>query len=400
MTGPTQCGQLPHEEYQVSSIEQNLDTTKPEAPAVLQELADLAGITFNGDAPWDLLVHDTQVYEHLLTRGTLGFGEDYMSGLWDCYALDDFFERVMRVRLDRKILGMQKLRLVLSLLRTRLLNLQSHERAFQVGEEHYDTGNDIFEAMLDPTMSYSCGYWENADTLEEAQIAKLDMICRKLKLTEGEKLLEIGCGWGGFARYAAENYGVEIVGVTVSKEQQQLAIERCRGLPVSIELMDYRDIRGKFDKAVSIGMFEHVGTKNYRTYFDTLNAVLKDEGLFLLHTIGSNITVKTVDPWIDKYIFPNGKLPSAKEITMALEGTFLIEDWHNFGQDYDRTLMAWWDNFDSAWPRLCDRYNERFYRMWKYYLMSCAGMFRARQAQLWQLVLSKPVRKQTYRSLR
>jgi cyclopropane-fatty-acyl-phospholipid synthase len=384
----------------VSSIEHNLDSTKAEVPAVLQELADLAGITFNGDAPWDIQVHDTNVYEHLLTTGSLGFGEDYMNGLWDCYALDEFFEKVMRVRLDIKIQGMQKLRLLASILRTRLLNLQSHERAFQVGEEHYDTGNDIFEAMLDPTMSYSCGYWEKADTLEEAQIAKLDMICRKLRLAEGEKVLEIGCGWGGFARYAADNYGVEILGVTVSREQQQLAIEHCRGLPVTIELMDYRDITGQFDKAVSIGMFEHVGTKNYQTYFQTVLNVLKDEGLFLLHTIGSNLTTSTVDPWIDKYIFPNGKLPSAREITTAAEGVFLIEDWHNFGQDYDRTLMAWWDNFNRTWPQLRDRYNERFYRMWKYYLLSCAGMFRARQAQLWQLVLSKPQRKQIYRSLR
>ena len=392
--------QLPPEENQMSSIEQNMETTKPAAPAALRELADLAGVTFNGDAPWDLQVHDTDVYEHLLTRGTLGFGEDYMNGLWDCYALDEFFERVLRVRLDIKIQGMQKLRLLAGILRTRLLNLQSHERAFQVGEEHYDTGNDIFEAMLDPTMSYSCGYWEKAESLEEAQIAKLDMICRKLRLREGEKLLEIGCGWGGFARYAAENYGVEILGVTVSREQQQLAIEHCSGLPVTIELMDYRDITGQFDKAVSIGMFEHVGTKNYRTYFRTVLNALKDEGLFLLHTIGSNLTVSTVDPWIDKYIFPNGKLPSAREITTAAEGIFLIEDWHNFGQDYDRTLMAWWDNFDRAWPRLRERYDERFYRMWKYYLLSCAGMFRARQAQLWQLVLSKPEREQIYRSLR
>ena len=236
--------------------------------------------------------------------------------------------------------------------------------------------------------------------LHAAQLAKLERICRKLELGRDDDVLEIGCGWGGFARYAAEKYQVSVTGNTVSSEQVKWAREYCRGFPVTISLQDYREQKGTFDRIVSIGMFEHVGTKNYRTYFHTVLNALKDEGLFLLHTIGSNMTVSTVDPWIDKYIFPNGKLPSAREITTAAEGVFLIEDWHNFGQDYDRTLMAWWDNFDRAWPQLRDRYNERFYRMWKYYLLSCAGSFRARQAQLWQLVLSKPQRQQIYRSLR
>jgi cyclopropane-fatty-acyl-phospholipid synthase len=373
---------------------------RPEPPAVLRDLVAEAGIHFNGDAPWDIQVFDERVYRRVLTQGSLGFGEAYMDGLWDCHSLDQLFHRLLTVDTDEKIRGWARLRLLGDVLRHRLLNLQSNRRAFQVGERHYDIGNDVFEAMLDPSMSYSCGYWQNAADLTQAQRNKLDMICRKLELQPGERLLEIGCGWGGLARFAAEHYGVEVVGITVSKEQQKLARERCAGLPVSIELIDYRDLMGNFDKVVSVGMFEHVGPKNYDAYFDTVRRVLKPDGLFLLHTIGIYVTAPKTDAWIDKYIFPNGKLPSAKEVASVLEGRFLIEDWHNFGQDYDRTLMAWWDNFDAAWPRLASKYDERFYRMWKYYLMCCAGFFRSRQGQLWQLVLSKRERTPVYRSVR
>jgi len=226
------------------------------------------------------------------------------------------------------------------------------------------------------------------------------MICRKLELKPGERVLEIGCGWGGLARHAAAHYGVDVLGVTVSKEQKKLAEERCVGLPVEIRLMDYRLLEGRYDKIVSVGMFEHVGPKNYPVYFQKAFELLKDDGLFLLHTIGHDKTSICTDPWIDRYIFPNGKVPSAAQITRNLERRFIIEDWHNFGQDYDRTLMAWWDNFNRAWPQLQSKYDQRFYRMWKYYLMCCAGYFRSRQGQLWQLVLSKRTRRTVYRSLR
>jgi cyclopropane-fatty-acyl-phospholipid synthase len=376
------------------------DTSDTDPPEVLRELAGLAGVHFNGTSAWDIQVYDSDFYRQVLTRGSLGFGESYMDGLWESHALDELMCRLIGNDIDQKLTGFARLRLLGEIIRHRFFNLQARHRAYQVGEQHYDTGNDIFEAMLDPTMSYSCGYWENADTLEQAQLDKLDMICRKLELTAGEKLLEIGCGWGGLARFAASNYGVEVVGITVSREQQQLAQKRCEGLPVSIELMDYRDLQGTFDKVVSVGMFEHVGPKNYPVYFDNVNRLMKDDGLFLLHTIGSHKTTPSVDEWIDKYIFPNGKLPSAEEISTALNGCMLIEDWHNFGQDYDRTLMAWWERFDRAWPQLEDKYSKRFYRMWKYYLLSCAGFFRSRQGQLWQLVLTKNSRPQVYRSYR
>ncbi len=370
------------------------------APAVLTDLIKLAGIRFDGGAPWDVQIYHKDVYRRILSRGSLGFGEAYIDGQWDAGALDDLFTRLINFDIDQKIRGRAKLRLLLHALRHRLFNLQSSKRAFQVGEQHYDIGNDVFEAMLDPTMSYSCGLWDKADTLEQAQLDKLDIICRKLYLKSGERVLDIGCGWGGFAQYAASHYGVEVVGVTVSREQQHLARLRCAGLPVKIELMDYRDLTGEFDKIVSVGMFEHVGRKNYPAYFKHVFRLLKPEGLFLLHTIGSYCTTSAVDPWIDKYIFPNGKLPSAKEITTVIENKFIIDDWHNFGQDYDRTLMAWMDNFERAWPDLSARYGQQFYRMWKYYLLSSAGYFRCRQGQLWQIVMSKRERTSVYRSIR
>jgi len=386
-----------HHEADLGSLRR---ADRADAPAVIVDLLAHAGIAVNGDAPWDLQVFNPEFYHRVLSRGSLGAGEAYMDGLWDVYRLDEFFHRILRADIDKKIQGWTRLRVAGSWLRNLLMNPQAPRRAYVVGKRHYDTGNDIFEAMLDPTMSYSCGYWAEASTLAEAQEHKLRLICRKLELQPGERLLDIGCGWGGLARFAATHHGVEVVGITVSHEQAALARERCADLPVRIDLMDYRDVDGSFDKVVSVGMFEHVGVKNYPAYFDTVRRVMADDGLFLLHTIGDHHTSNRTDPWIERYIFPNGKVPSARQLTRALEGRLLIEDWHNFGPDYDRTLMAWWENFDAAWPRLQAKYGERFYRMWKYYLMCSAGSFRSRQGQLWQLVLTKRERTGPYRSVR
>ncbi|MDO7597053.1 MAG: cyclopropane fatty acyl phospholipid synthase [Pseudomonadota bacterium] len=375
-------------------------TTISKPPEVLRQLVEMAGVSFNGNAGWDIQVHKDDVYRQILAKGSLGFGESYVAGHWDSCTLDELFHRLVSFDVDQKLVGRVRLRLWGELLRQRFINLQSSHRAFVVGEQHYDIGNDVFESMLDSTMSYSCAYWQDADNLEQAQLNKLDLICHKLELKPGQKLLEIGCGWGGLARHAAKHYGVEVLGITISKEQQKLAQERCVGLPVKIELMDYRDLKGRFDKVVSVGMFEHVGPKNYPIYFDTISRLLEDEGLFLLHSIGVHKTTGSLDPWTNKYIFPNGRLPSAEQLTAVLNGRFLIEDWHNFGHDYDLTLMAWWDKFNAAWPQLESKYNMQFYRMWKYYLMSCAGFFRSGQGQLWQIVLTKPSRKKVYRSVR
>ncbi len=377
---------------------QRPDVSRP--PRSIGRLLERAQVRVGGSQPWDIEVHHPRMYSRALGQGTLGLGESYVDGDWDCNALDELFTRLMRVDVETQVAGWARVRLLVEALRHRVLNLQAPHRAFQVGERHYDVGNDVFERMLDSRLIYSCAYWEHARTLEEAQEHKLDMICRKLRLQPGQTLLDVGCGWGGLARFAAERYGVSVLGITVSKEQLALARERTRGLPVTFELTDYRDLKGRFDCIVSVGMFEHVGPKNYRVYFDRLRQLLAPEGLFLLHTIGNHVTAAATDAWIDRYVFPNGKLPSARELAQALEGRFLIEDWHNFGNDYDRTLMAWWRNFEAAWPELRERYDARFYRLWKYYLLSCAGFFRSRQGQLWQLVLARRERAGTYRSYR
>jgi len=366
----------------------------------IQALLDLAGVKLNGSNPWDPQVHHSDFYAKVLGKWSLGLGESYMDGDWDCEQLDEFFTRILRVQLDLQAPGLLKVQLLLEMLRHRLFNLQSRRRAFQVGERHYDVGNDLFEAMLDPYMMYSCGYWAKAETLAQAQQDKLDLICRKLDLQAGESLLDIGCGWGGLARFAAEHYRVSVVGVTVSKEQQQLAQARCAELPVEIRLCDYRDLAGRFDKIVSVGMFEHVGPKNYATFFAGVMHLLKAQGLFLLHTIGSAMTVNKTDEWIDRYIFPNGHLPSLQEIGATLMPELQLEDWHNFGHDYDRTLMAWHARFEAAWPDLSARYGTRFYRQWRYYLLCSAGLFRSGEGRLWQLVLARRERQGEYRSLR
>ena len=351
-----------------------------------QRLLDPAGITINGSNPWDIQVHDERLYARVLRQGSIGLGEAYMDGWWDAPALDQFADRLLRAQVHRRVAGSWKTRLMM--LAHWVFNFQSRSRAFQVGQQHYDIGNDLYTRMLDPRMVYTCAYWKEAKTLTKAQEAKLDLVCRKLGIKEGHRVLDIGCGWGSFAKFAAEKYGAQVVGVTVSVEQAKLAQKNCEGLPVEIRVQDYRDVNEKFDRIVSLGMFEHVGHKNYRTYMEVARRCLKDDGLFLLHSIGSLRSVASTDPWMEKYIFTNGMLPSVAQIGKAAEELFVMEDWHNFGAYYDLTLMAWNENFQKAWPELSEKYGERFKRMWEYYLLMCAGSFRARTNQLWQIVLS------------
>jgi cyclopropane-fatty-acyl-phospholipid synthase len=344
-----------------------------------------ADVTIGGSRPWDVQVHDERLYGRVLSQGTLGLGESYMDGWWDAEALDQFLFKLISASVQDKF--PRDLALLGSVIRGKLLNMQ-RLKVREVGEKHYDIGNDLYAAMLDKRMVYSCGYWKDATSLDAAQEAKLDLICRKVGLEPGMTILDIGSGWGGFLQFAAERYGVSGVGITISKEQAALANERTRGLPVETRLMDYLELDGKFDRIISIGMFEHVGYKNYAAYFAKARSLLVDDGLMLLHTIGGNVSTTHGDPWSEKYIFPNGMLPSVAQIGAAMEGQFIMEDWHNFGADYDKTLMAWLANFEAAWPKLESRYDQRFYRMWRYYLTSFAALFRARNIGLWQVVLS------------
>ncbi len=355
---------------------------------MIRGLMDSLEIQVNGQNPEDVQIHNPSFYKRVAAQGTMGLGESYMDGWWDCQALDKLFTKILAARLDEKVTPMGLGR-ILYLLRSRLTNVQNRARSFIVGQRHYDIGNNLFSIMLDKGMNYSCAYWHGADNLEQAQLNKHDLICRKLGIQKGMRVLDIGCGWGGFSQYAAEHYGASVTGITVSKEQAAYAQERCKDLDVTIKLSDYRLLEKKYDRVVSVGMFEHVGWKNYRTLMKKAHDCLEEDGLFLLHTIGGNHSVKASDQWVSTYIFPNSMMPSAAQISKAMERLFMMEDWHNFGLYYDRTLMVWYDNFIKNYNKIKEQYNTRFFRMWVYYLMISAASFRARRNQLWQLVLSK-----------
>ena len=351
----------------------------------IERLLAFADIRIDGDRPWDIQVHDDRLYARLMGGGSLGLGESYVDGWWDAASLDEMLCRLLRAHVDERVHNRHD---VWAGLKAKLINLQAGRRAFVVGERHYDLGNDLYASMLGKRLVYSCGYWRHAADLDTAQEAKLDLVCRKLMLQPGMRVLDIGCGWGEALKFAAERYGVSGVGLTISREQADYARELCKNLPIEIRLQDYRETDERFDRVFSIGMFEHVGVKNYRSYFEAVRRCLADDGLSVLHTIGTNISTDHTDPWIDKYIFPNSMLPSAAQVARSSEGLFVLEDWHSFGSDYDRTLQAWRSNIEAAWAMLPTRYDERFRRMWRYYLGASMAGFRSNHCQLWQVVLS------------
>jgi cyclopropane-fatty-acyl-phospholipid synthase len=354
---------------------------------VLRDLLASAGVGVNGANPWDIQVHDERFFERVLRDASLGLGESYMEGWWDCAAIDEMINHVLKAHLDEKVRN--EFRYAFQAARARLFNRQSPGRSFEVGEKHYDLGNDLYKAMLDKRLNYTCAYWKDAKTLDEAQEAKLELVCRKIGVKPGMRILELGCGWGSFAKYAAEKHGASVLGVTISREQVALGTELCRGLPVELRLQDYREVQGKFDAVISIGVMEHVGYKNYRTYMEVVDRCLKEDGIAFVHTIGNIKSITTGEPFTDKYIFPNGLLPSIPQLSRAMEGLFVIEDLHNIGPHYDPTLLAWHANFEKAWPDLKEKYGDRFYRMWRYYLLTSAGGFRSRDQQLWQIVFTR-----------
>lgn len=363
------------------------------------DLLHKADIEIGGNKPSDIIVHDDRFYKRVLTQGSLGLGESYMDGWWDSSALDEFISRVLSANI-RKDLSIN-FNLAWNFFIARITNAQTKEKSKKVVNIHYDLGNDLYERMLDKRMVYSCGYWAEAKNLDKAQEAKLDLVCRKLKLKPGMKVLDIGCGFGSFLKFASEKYGVSGVGITLSKVQLDFARKSCEGLPIEIRLQDYRDLDEQFDAIISIGMFEHVGYKNYRQFMDVAYKCLSESGLFLLHTIGGNSPVyESPNPWIERYIFPNGVLPTISAIGKSIGGKFVMEDWHNFGAGYSKTLVAWRENFKKYWPEIAPKYSRRFYRMWEFYLLSFAGSFRARHIQLWQIVLSKSGVEGGYKSVR
>src|SRR4030095_5604105 len=357
------------------------------AQDVMTNLLALADIRINGARRWDIQVHDRRFFSRVLASGTLGFGESYMDGWWDCEALDEMCCRAIAAGLEKRFVF--RLPNVWALLSALLVNQQTARRSRKVGRVHYDLSNAFFESMLDPNMQYSCALFAESDDLASAQLRKLDWICKRLRLQPGLRLLDIGCGWGGLARYAAQHYGCQVVGITVSREQFVYAQRWCRGLDAEIQLRDYREVTERFDRVVSVGMVEHVGYKNYPTYMRAAARSLSEDGLFLCQAICGNVSRFHTDPWIERYIFPNSMLPSVAQLTRAAEGVFIVEDVKNIGPNYDQTLLAWEENLRRAWPRFADRYGERFRRMWRFYLLSCAGAFRARSLQVFSILFSK-----------
>ena len=347
---------------------------------------DIAGIQLNGDRPWDIRVHDDRFFSRVVAHGNLGAGEAYMDGWWDADRLDETFARLFTsgavARLPKTFDAM------LEALRAQLINTQNRSRSQQVARRHYDLGNDLYLAFLDPYNQYTCGYFKNTADLNAAQELKLDLICRKLQIQPGDRVLDIGCGWGGFAKWVGERYGCHVTGISISKEQIAYARQFTNGLPVEIVHSDYRDFTGQFDKILVCGMIEHVGYRNYRMLMAAVRRLLKPSGMFLLHTIGRSTSATTVDAWIERYIFPNSMCPSASQLTTVAEGLFVLEDLHNFGQYYEPTLLAWWNKFEAAWPNFQEKYGERIFRMFRYYLLSCAAAFRTRDLQLYQFVFS------------
>lgn len=355
--------------------------------ALLSSVLEKADIKINGTRPWDLQVHNDKLYTRVLRQGTLGAGEAYMDGWWDCEAMDVMFYKAIKANLEQQFSDSNLAAYALKLYQS-IFNLQDRARSFDVAKKHYDFGNDLFSCILGPTMNYSCGYWRNAANLDKAQEDKMELICQKLYLEPGMTVLDIGCGWGSLTRYMSEKYKVKATGISVSKEQIEYARAHDKNNTVNWILDDYRSLTGSYDRIVSVGMFEHVGYKNYDIFMKEAHRLLKTDGLFLLHTIGDNFQRKGTDPWINKYIFPNGMLPAQDTLTEAFKPYFIMEDWHNFGADYDKTLMAWAERFEKGFSQKDFTCTERERRMFRYYLLSCAAAFRARDIQLWQIVFS------------
>ncbi|MFZ2226906.1 MAG: cyclopropane fatty acyl phospholipid synthase [Candidatus Nanopelagicaceae bacterium] len=364
---------------------------------VCLRLLDEAKVPVNSNELWSIQVRDERLWDRVIAQHELGLGEAYIDGWWDCEQVDEALTRLVEIDAVSTIKPTPII--VAHAAKSIISNRQTKAKAALNAQHHYDIGNDLYTRMLDKELLYSCGYWENASSLDEAQFAKMDMICQKLQLKPGMQLLDIGSGWGGFLRHAVKNYGVVGTGISLSTEQIKLANERSQGLSVKFIKMDYRDLAGKFDRIVSIGMMEHVGPKNLNKFFAKCDDLLADDGMMLHHTISSLRSGNHTDPFFDRYIFPGGVIPSLARISKATEKKWVIEDVHNFGPDYDRTLMQWYKNINSHWSEI-PQYDDHFKRMWNYYLLASAAGFRARSLQLTQLVFRRPGRSPKYVSLR
>jgi cyclopropane-fatty-acyl-phospholipid synthase len=373
---------------------------KPEnAELAVRKLVEVAGVpdtVFN-----HLNVSDDSVWYDIITKANLGIAEGYMHGKIDVDPLPLFLSLLNDTSIGTRrkekfdVLGM-----VIGAIEAPtqmmgwLFNLQTKELSSRVTKQHYDAGNDLYEVMLGPSMSYTCAYWKDAENLDQAQEAKFNLIMRKLELQPGMKVADLGMGWGTAAAYMHKHGKVNVTGVSLSEKQVEWAQNNLVKDGLRFIWSDYRehcedpDIVGTYDRIYSIGMFEHIGPKNYEPFFKCIKALLKPDGLAVVHTIGEPDFVAASDQFLEKYIFPGAVIPTLPMATKAFEHHFILEDFQNFGHDYSKTLAAWHVNSLKFFRENPNAYSPEFQRMWEYYLKMCEALFELRINQLWHFVLS------------
>ena len=377
------------------------------AEKFVRDLFSQVEIEVNGSNPWDPQVHNPAAYNMMVSRGSVGLGETYMHGYWDCEQLDQFFARVTSVDL-RKLIPVNFPTVSLAV-GAYLKNRQLPKAAWEVGRMHYDLPDEVWEATLDSAMTGSCAYYRNpTDTLEEAQLNKCRMTLDKVGLKSGHSLLDIGVGWAAFSGLAAQEYGAHPIGITVS-EGQKAYIHKRYGEAIDVRVNPWQEteLREPVDCIVSAEMFEHVGSDNYRSFFEFCRRSIKEDGLMNLHTIVRHTPSKHIDPWMDKYIYPGGCIPTLGQITTAVHGLFHVVDVHDIGGHYPATLRAWMDNFRRNWDSVKSLGSARlgmdpevFCRMWLYHYMASAGGFMSSRISVHQIVLSPNGVPGRYQSIR
>lgn len=350
--------------------------------------------------PWDIVIRSSDFYTRILRDGVTGAAEGYVAGDWDCSDIADLTDRIYRANIAER-LGTNK-GFALRLAAQHIVSRFDRSAADEVAKRHYDLPPLLFERMLGERQVYSCGYWpEEVETLDQAQEAKLALIAQKLQVEPGMRVLDIGGGAGGLAGFLAAHYGVKVVNTGVSREQIDLANRKYADLDVENRFQDYREINdGPYDRIVSVGMFEHVGKKprNYKKFMGVVQRNLAEDGIFLLHTIGTHVSkAATSTRWVDENIFPNSRIPTYEQIARAVGDRFVVHHEENIGPHYDPTLLAWNDNFEQHWEEIQSHPHfkenpEAFRRMWRLYLLGSAGMFRAGRLQVWQFIMTRPGR--------
>jgi cyclopropane-fatty-acyl-phospholipid synthase len=365
------------------------------------EIVDASGTVHSHkatDLPYvKVKLHNPTLYKTLFLKPEMAAGEAYMDGTLTIEkgTLRDFITFFALNRgVGPKTKGLKILGRLLKKART-VLKKNTLQRSRQNVAHHYDLSNDLYALFLDSGMNYSCAYFRSPDdTLEIAQQNKLRHIAAKLRLEPGQTVLDIGCGWGGMAIYLAQNFDVQVLGVTLSVEQHRLAEERVKKLGVAnkvrFELRDYRQVQGKFDRIVSIGMFEHVGTKFYSDYFGNISKLLTDDGVALIHSIGRRSGPGTAAAWLNKYIFPGGYSPALSETFAAIEKSGLwVTDTEIWRLHYAHTLSEWSKRFEANRDKAAAMLGERFCRMWEFYLVTSEVSFRHFKQMVFQIQLTK-----------